>query len=421
LAVYTQFFPGPSSTEEYFSLTAMRDSIGSNIFLRLDGSPGGGAPAGTWIHQAWNFTGGATPRVRWEAVGSDAAAGHTYRAEFRFSTLLLGTLDPSLWFNGTDDPLLGKMDSLGVQDVVSKYGTARVASFYQGLLPNAVNAGLSTGTPISAFSAQTVTDGPNAGLVYAAKGEHYYDPTTPEFNLGFQQLFYQQTYIAEAPLAGVNISTGQTGIGTAVDATPVVQIQGGSQTTSWNTFTQSIQTNLWQSNTAVTNIGDLGGPTPVANEPTIGDVKIEVFANPGALVAYEAGTGALSGLTTVAGAVLATLAGVYGAVSAFLTNIGSWLGALAEVESCLPSLVTEAAHLQQLSTIASESTRIADALECICAQLQASAPPDGTTIHDQLKETREALDAVATTRAEIELQAKGIRVVATGGVIEEAP
>lgn len=407
MAVFKNHYPGPGTPPEFSSLTALRDSIQSNCVPYLTGAPptGGSPPAGVWVTQGWTTLNTADgPALRHTLSGQDGAAGNTYEQNFRFSTTLLGTLDPGLWWNGTDDPLLGKMDAFEIQDIVARTSLAQLEQFFTDLVGLVLLAGLSQGvfTLNSAAVRQVPNEGPSANLYHGVAQTVAYDPAPSETTSGFVPLYYDQFHATN--LTGINVSVGNVGLGTATDATPVVVVQSGSQENSWQNLVDIEQTNIWNNNTTITHNTDLGAPSAPSNEPAAPDIQLEVFTTGNVLPAIVNGTTALTELTTVASLILGAIAGAGSAMIAWLSNLSSWTGAADEIDQCLP-LVED--HL----------LRCAVALEAIQAQLTASSPVDGSTVYDQVKETKEAMDAVATTRSEIELQAKGVKVVAMGGVI----
>jgi hypothetical protein len=425
MATFTSYYPGPTINEEFATLTGLRDSIAANAVPYLNGAPPapGSPPSGVWVTQGWGFvTAAAGPLLELNLSGQDGAAGNTWRVRFRFSTTLLGTLDPGLWLNGTDDPNLGKFDPFELQDLVARTSTSQVVQHLTDLTTILVTSGLCQGvfTLNTGAVRQVPNEGPSANLYHGVTYNAAYDPHPSETTSGFVPMYYDQFY--SVGLAGINVSVGNLGYGTAVDATPVVVIQGGSQENNWNNLVDVSLTNLFVNNTSVTNSGDLGGPTPPSEEPAPVDVNVEVFANPGALVPLLDGTTAISELTTVASLVVAAIAGVAASVIGWLTNLGSWLGAATEIEGTLPDLVKDATFLGQASAATVELARIADALEaiqeCICG---TDTPVETRPLRDVLADASLNLQAVAETRQELHLKTKGIEVQAETGALITGP
>lgn len=428
MAIYYVYHPGPSITPEYASADALRAAIASTqtpLFQAT--SAGGGSPSGDWLHPGWSQSGGGQPFLQIEYQGRGAASGHYCRHRYRFSTAVLGTLDPSAWWDGVNDPSVGKWTTLEMLQAVYAYGTQYPGAFHTNLPTVVRSSGLCSGTfNTNTASVRLVPAGsPVAGEIFAVHHDLRYDPSGSEYTSGYYPLFYDQLHLGGSGYANVNVAEGDLGIGNSQSTVPVVVINEGTpQEAGWNSLQQTLTQNIWNSNTFVTNSSDLGGGSD-ATEPAVPDIELEVFTTGNVLPAVVAGTTAITSLTTWPAALLAGIVALGSAAVGWLTNLATWTAAAGAAASNLPLLPTlasqaanSAAEIAQDELARLELIRIADALEAIQAQLTASSPVDGSTMHDKMEEVRASMDAVATSRSEIDLQSKGIRVQAQGGVLE---
>jgi len=432
VTTYTRWYPGPNDVPEYSTGEGLRAGIaGSAPVQHLDGSPGGSAPAGIWTMVGWQATGPAgSPYLQIDANGSGGAAGHFWRGRFRYSTAMLGTIDPSAWFNGTSDPIAGKLGSLLDFTVSYALNSSAQRAYLIDLLTVLRGSGLCLGT----IDTNTGTylfmpaGAPNGGDVYGIHRTTAYDPAVSEYGTGYNPLRYDRIHLGGTGYANLNLSEGNIGIGTSQSTVPVVVVQEGSQETNWNSLVETNLTQIFNSNTTVTHPDDLGGPDPGANEPAVVDVQVHGFVNAGTLPAIINGTRAVTTVFTLPGLLLSFLGAATVYIIQYGLKLADWLGAANALTQYLPDLPTldgiEAEGVLDRLEQAKQTTaqeRIATALECVCAQLKASVAEDGSTMHDKAEEIRASMDAVATSRSEIELQMKGIRVQAQGGVLEVPP
>jgi len=423
VTTYTRWYPGPNDVPEYSSGEGLRAAIsGSAPVQHLDGSPGGGAPAGIWTMIGWQEAGPAgAPYLQIDANGSGGAAGHFWRGRFRFNAAMLGTVDPSAWFNGTSDPIAGKLGSLLDFTVSYSLHATGQRDYLLGLLTVIKAAGLCHGTIDTNNGAYLFmpAGAPNGGDVYGIHRTTAYDPSVSEYGSGYNPLRYDRIHLGGSGYANLNLSEGNIGIGTSQSTVPVVVVQEGSQETNWNTMVSNQLTNIFNDNKTVINIDDLGEPGQTHQEPDPQDVKVEVFT-----------TGYVTAVVPVAeqglvvgGTLLGWLARglIAGSITLYrlLENLPSLWGMISDFTDLLPDLPTASGNDSNAAASTTELERIATALEAILVQTKASNPADGTTLWDQVFETQEQLEAVATSRSEIELQAKGVKVTAHGGVVEE--
>lgn len=413
------------TTSEHATTDSLRDAIAGSIISTWESGytpPGGtGAPTGTWFFTGWSGVGGGSPYL--QLALHAPAFPHNFQWRFRFAQALLGMMDPASWWNGANDPCQGKLDPLTLQShVLESGGVGQVEGWFEGLPLACDVAGLFEGTILERnMTLDTVPTGSSsAGLYHGGHFRFRYQPSASEDLAGLDPVYYSRLHEVTGGLAEHNVSEGALGIGEAVVQVPLVVAGTSDADTQWNNLVDVTQNNHWTSNTTITNNGDLGGGSD-ANEPAAPDVKVEVFTSGNVLPAIVGGTTAITSLTTWPAVALATLASLGTAAVSWLLDIAKWEAAADSVADNLPDLVQEAAEQLRHNEAMLKVERIAVALECICDQLQASAPPDESTIWDQLEQIRYNLDAVATSRSEIDLQMKGIRVTAHGGVVEDPP
>lgn len=420
MAIDYREYPGPG--QDFVSLTALRDSIAANCVPREVNPPG--LPAGEYIHDSWQWVNGSPGFIRQQVVR--VSAGDIIENRWYVNAVLHGTLDPSLWFNASDNPTKGKVDYFLAQAMEAAV-SGKLVSFIN-LSDALVGHPLLGGGTLSSFPATfTLTDGDEVGLIFQLRHYYTYDPTPSEFSLGIKQLFYIDHETLSTSGGDVNVSTGGAGIGTAVDATPVVTVEPQSGGASWQDLVDQGGRGPLPVKGIVTHTDDVNPPDD-ANEavPTPGEVTDEVFTTGNAVVVYEVGTKAISALGTLRAMITATVAALgtaYGLINKWMPN---WLAAANATAGCLPNIETALENLDTtLATccddIVAELQRMATAQEGILEQLKPSDPPDGSTFRDGVDEYALNAQMVAETRSEIVLKAKGVEVQALGGVIPETP
>jgi len=430
VTTYDYYYPGGgSSTPEYATAAGLRNAIATNAIPYIaSGTIGGSAPSGKWLAVGWQEAGPAgEPYLQLDYNGADGAAGHFGRVRFRFSTAILGTLDPSAWWNGSSDPTGNKLDPFFLQDRMALLSSAQVQAFHNALPTVVLAAGLCTGEFFGNFTSmvQVPDEGASANLWFGIHHKVEYDPSPSETVSGYFPLYYDVLHGVAGGLSGYNVSSAGLAFGEAQQTVPVVTIQSAESSQGWNdlnvtntSIATSIVKNVFNDINTVINVDDLGEPGQTQKEPDAGDVENEVFTTGYAVAIVPAGETAL----VVGGTFLGWLTRgiIAGGITLYrlLENLPGLWAAISDFTDLIPQLPTATSQQTQSDACCTEMARIADALEGVLVQLKASSPPDESTMFDKGEEIRASLDAVATSRSEIELQMKGIRVQAVGGVLE---
>jgi hypothetical protein len=423
VATYTQYFPGPSASEEYTSLDAAWEDFIFRIAPEFVGAIGASGSL-TWYPVALSNTGGGQPH--WAIQWNSTTGGHLGIMYIRWSPTLLGTADPS-YFLGADATVPNTLFSAWTYADLAQWitragGTTVITGIFGSQLAAIIQQ--AAANPASLTGSATMlqyTDGARTGGYAGIRTIYTYNPTPGEITAGVKQLVHaRQGAVSDADDGTINIVSGGGLIGGAVSQVPIVQFESDASADAWNFYVNQ-QTENWSdysitSVNIVTNNGDLGQPSAPATEPNPGDVSVQVFASPGVLPAIIGGTTDVATVTTFPGQILAAVALV---------------GKLAQVAR---PIVDEA--VSRAIDIVSAPKRIADALEAISSSLEAiaedvsvmrtqyapndPATPLADTFYDRLDKVREQLANVAQTRSVLTVKTHGHEWQAeTGAMIEE--
>lgn len=439
------------------------------------GSMGSGSPSANWWLFGVGAVAGAQPywQLEWHESG-----GNIFRVNIRYWIGLIGTLDPSFLLAASHAWPYNL--TTGIPYATGELWRTRAASTEGVPLDQVwVRIGSLCASPtalVVGHTAVVYTDGARAGTRAGWNFSATYNPSASELAAGIRQLSAKKTGLYSGADDGtINAVDGAATIGSASNTVPVPVFNGDVAANAWNSWT-AITSSVWQlfsptSISIVTNEGDLNVVNHPAAEPA-GPVT-NIYNRPGVPTELRSPSGptVFNAITTLPGKILALLesAGWFvvsmiagGAVGSTLSILGAAPAALelaagtevaliagSEVALAsafaLPAVVTATTALvtheansalatYQQSRAATAQNRIAQAIEDsggglspeanqalidLAAAFKPGVDPDfPTTMYDRLVLTHVMLQAVAETRQELTLRAKGIEVEAMTGSLE---
>jgi len=360
-----RWWPGSDATGETSDIDALlQKACDEHALVAVTGaSLGGGSGSGDWwLNDIAFVQNGAQPylQLQWIKGGGD-----TYQVRLRYSSSLQLSQDPSYLFAAqhTYPTRLSSAISMALcatwQTRLGGTTAAVVTALnkWSGALQN-----LFAGTTafVLAHSCPTLTDGANAGKIFAFVATATYNPSTSELAAGIKQLDMRKTgLLSDGGDSTLNCTDGAAVVGSAINEVPTIVLEGGAAADAWNTFSSTINTTIQEtsftSNTFITNNGDLGADDHPATEPST--THVDVFASPG-LVPVIVGPTAPSIFTAITTLPAAIFAGFLA-----LGSLASEFAGAGIVATAVGAFEAVIALLEKLERIAAAMERIATSTE----------------------------------------------------------
>lgn len=427
-----KYLPGPTVAQEYATLEDLRDSIATNVFAQFvkRSAWGVGETSGQPYYAAscgYSANGGQ-PYLDIAWIATTGPYFHTY---FRFSSALIGMLDPSTWFPGIYFP----MATLPQSDWAA-------ASAHTNLVQNIAYTVGSSGMCRSPHNASPVSTtyswGARAGQRWGMRVIGQYLPNeaeqsgpTPIRKSDWDLLIGA----SDADDGTINALSNVLALGTSVTNTPQLVAYPGVQEASWGDlgtsvdglapvltdFSDAVETALDQAARKVnhfppdpvTNAADQGNPADLSGIP--GSSGSNVFAAGSALPVLFAAPELVTSLSSVASIAVAGLAGVAATMmTVYKFGLVQRLKDLADWFISPPSNAPQVRQADAQENNATELGRIADALERIADELCRDV--GDPLAHPGIVNVTEL---ASQARSEITLRSHGTLVTASTGVIEE--
>lgn len=271
MTAYTEWLPGPTQSEQYNSF---EDAYGAFVPLLLHERVGsiGGSASLTWYIVSTTHGEGANPE--WNVNYASTTGGHTATTHVRYNPTLLGTLDPAIPFGvetGIPQGILSVMTYAQLAGWISRLGSLAtflntvLASFFTTICGMAASTTAMTAT----CTAIAYTDGSRAGGNAGVRCLLTYNPGVAELAGGVKQLAATLVgTVSDADDGTLNVFSGGSTLGEAVQNVPVIQFQGGDAESAWLEFTNAELE-------AADFAGFLGANT-ITHEDDLGNVDIPV-------------------------------------------------------------------------------------------------------------------------------------------------
>lgn len=461
MTTYERWFPGPNEADEFATMPGLKAAFTDDVFAKVirPGAFWPGAPAGNYT--PWDivyFSNGGLPYL---AVGwKDFATGHHLKLWIRFSSALVGMLDPFTWFPAIYAPLgtltQAEWDEVGLH-MSSNWMTEFPVKLYQ--------AGL-TRSPIAATrSILAYTYGARSGEYYGVDWRGTYNPNPAEQGDGITDSHFSAFILGtDADDGTIGLAQTTAGVGENYSQTPQLVAEQPDQASSWDGLgdaTDGVKDEISNTLPKFDNIKDALDKAGITNQPETvthatdvggaGDLAADtpvpgysIFGAPGAASAMaSAGPPAIYALSKVP-AIITAFCSMAAAVGAGIMSIGL-LGAMKSgfntLVSALPGIGTIATAVEQITTSldsldvtvtnlndntatqAEQTTAQTIALDRIAVALEAIQGELVGTAEDQLNDPGiiTVTELASQARSELEVRTHGQHFIAsTGTVVEES-
>lgn len=261
-----KYLPGPTIAEEYTSLQSLGEAIRDRVFAKIAVASLGWGETGTppWVagSSSWTYTANSGQPYL-QHTWDDVPGTGTVQARFRFSSALVGMLDPTSWLTDIYLPMglqtRAEWDSLYQRNTGTRY-----ANLINSLSTIMSSSGLCRSPVLSSSVAVFLhTFGANVGKAYGLSLYGIYNPNSseqlpPPAGPGIKrgQWSLNLTCI-DADDGTISWFTNQLNIGGPYSSIPQVVTQPGGSDASWQ---------------------DLADATDLI-PPSIGDVKDSIDNN----------------------------------------------------------------------------------------------------------------------------------------------
>jgi len=440
MASVVEWYPGPSSTEEYSTLASLKSAIQTHVLSQMtDGGIRSGLTSSPpYLLDAGSHAAGSMPYFSYRF--EDVETSDYVDKRLRYSSALVGMLDPFSWF-----PDIYAVSGLSWQDWNLNRTSGKGGYDLPSVIASPVNAsGLCRSSiTTSHFDRVVYSWGPRAGGTAGVELTQRYTPNAAEQEDGITASRWSAYILGDDADDGtLGVTGAPSGFGENYSQVPHVIVEGSDAASEWsdvkgdfggikdgiqNGITPSIQDlrdrvsklgPLAQRDT-VTHPDDVGEPGDSAYVPGA-EPLTPTFTSAAALPAIVTAPTTLLALSSIPAIVTAAM-GMLGTAAATVLNLG-WLQSSLDALGKLVDISTSADNVAtEVQSAATEAGRSADALERIADSLEAiqaevvrdldATPPRAGLVN--------AVELASQTSTEITMKAKGFEMEAsTGSVVE---
>lgn len=433
MANFHKWVPGPDEADEWATTSGLQESIASEMFENLERSNAGfpGASAGNYVANSQSYVAnGGLPYFKFTWFnGTDLISSRV-----RFSSALVGMLDPMSWFPGIYDGIQSH-DQETLESTDQNQGLPNVITSFLAALNNSglMRSGLAGGATTIEYSY-----GERAGEVGGVECVTSYIPNVAEQDDGITRSKSNQIFLGtDADDGTLGVLYQPTQQGANYSQTPQVVTTNQDSGAEWSDLgdavdqlkpsidnnTQKVQDlkdatdKLSATDRAdtITHPDDVGEPGDLSGNVSIGGLS--VFGSAGAvteLITVPAGWALLSSVPAMASALLATAGTLIATVlsTGWLQNLIQGVNAISTLTAPITALnvnVTKVAT--SVDTLEPLLERIAESLEAIQGEV-VKDPEDPIETPGIIN----VIELASQARAEIEVQTHGTRFIASTGI-----
>lgn len=272
MADYVKWLPGPSQAEEYTGIEALGSAIKNQALAQFVKTAFGIGEVGTppWTLGFSTFTTSGGPGLPYiQCSWGDVPKSNSVSFRFRFSSALIGMLDPASWFPGIYDGMAvnPQADWQRVHDANS----AVIAGLCSSLASVAYSSGLARSAPVAHLNLyRTYTWGPRIGKVYGVHTCASYPPNIAEQGMlpPIRNTEWNKTvWASDADDGTIALASEVVDMTAAISGYPQPVVTSGDGQASWDGLGDEVKN--------VKDSIDNALPTFVADLPELRDYMIK--------------------------------------------------------------------------------------------------------------------------------------------------